>query len=91
MRDAAQSARVPVQFNRCGSMFCAYFSSEPVWNVSDAMRSDRTRFAKFFHAMLNQGIYFAPSQFEAGFISMAHSPSDIDKTVSAAAQVLKTL
>jgi glutamate-1-semialdehyde 2,1-aminomutase len=89
MKDAARSAGVPVQFNRCGSMFCAYFTSEPVHNLSDAMKSDRSRFAKYFHAMLSQGIYLAPSQFEAGFISTAHTPEDIDKTVRAAAKAMK--
>jgi glutamate-1-semialdehyde 2,1-aminomutase len=90
MRDAAKSAGVPVQFNRCGSMFCGYFTGEPVWNVADAMKSDRERFKKFFHAMLDSGIYLAPSQFEAGFLSTAHSEADIEKTVSAAARAMKS-
>jgi len=91
MRDAAKSAGVPVQFNQCGSMFCGYFTSQPVHNVADAMHSDRERFKKFFHGMIEEGIYFAPSQFEAGFLSTAHSAADIEKTVSAAAKVLRTL
>jgi glutamate-1-semialdehyde 2,1-aminomutase len=91
MRDAAKSAGVPVQFNCCGSMFCGYFTSEPVRNLADAMKSDRDRFKKYFHGMLNEGIYLAPSQFEAGFISTAHTREDIDKTVRAAAKVMKTL
>jgi glutamate-1-semialdehyde 2,1-aminomutase len=91
MRDVATSANVPVQFNSCGSMFCAYFTSEPVHNLADAMKSDRERFAKFFHGMLNEGIYFAPSQFEAGFISTAHTTVDIEKTVKAAAKILRGL
>jgi len=82
---------VPVQFNRCGSMFCAYFTSDPVHNLADAMKSDRSRFAAYFHGMLAEGVYFAPSQFEAGFLSTAHSSEDIDKTVGAAAKVMKTL
>jgi glutamate-1-semialdehyde 2,1-aminomutase len=90
-REAARNAGVPVQFNRCGSMFCAYFTSEPVQNLNDAMRSDRGRFAKFFHAMLEAGVYIAPSQFEAGFISTAHTEEDIDQTVAAAAKALKGL
>ena len=89
MKEAAGSAGVPVQFNRCGSMFCGYFTAEPVHNLSDAMKSDRARFAKYFHAMLAEGIYLAPSQFEAGFISTAHSREDIEKTVRAAAKALK--
>lgn len=91
MKDAARSAKIPVMFNRCGSMFCGYFTGEPVWNLADAMKSDRKRFKKFFHGMLAEGIYFAPSQFEAGFISAAHSPGDIEKTVEAAARVLRGL
>ncbi|HEY2083224.1 MAG TPA: glutamate-1-semialdehyde 2,1-aminomutase [Verrucomicrobiae bacterium] len=91
MRDAAKSADVPVQFISCGSMFCGYFTGEPVRNLADAMKSDRERFKKYFHGMLNEGIYFAPSQFEAGFISTAHTAEDIEKTVHAAAKVMKTL
>jgi glutamate-1-semialdehyde 2,1-aminomutase len=89
--DAAKSAGVPVVFNRCGSMFCGYFTSEPVWNLADAMKSDRERFKKFFHGMLEAGVYLAPSQFEAGFISIAHNEADLETTVSAAAAVLATL
>ena len=55
------------------------------------MKSDRERFAKYFHGMLEQGIYLAPSQFEAGFISTAHSVEDIEKTVKAARSVFATL
>jgi glutamate-1-semialdehyde 2,1-aminomutase len=88
MKDAAKSAGVPVQFNRCGSMFCAYFTDRPVWSLADAMKSDRARFAKFFHGMLAEGFYLAPSQFEAGFISTAHTAADIEQTIKAAAKVL---
>lgn len=90
-REAARRAGVPVQFNRCGSMFCAYFTSEPVRNLDDAMRSDRERFARFFRAMLEAGVYIAPSQFEAGFISTAHTEEDIDQTLAAAANALQAL
>jgi len=91
MKDAARSAGVPVQFNRCGSMFCGYFTSEPVHNLADAMKSDRERFKKCFHGMLAEGIYLAPSQFEAGFISTAHTVIDIELTVKAAAKAMKSL
>jgi len=91
MKDAAKSAKIPVQFNVCGSMFCSYFTSAPVHNVADAMKSDRERFKKFFHGMLDAGIYFAPSQFESGFISTAHTTADIEKTVRTAAKVMRTL
>jgi len=91
LKDAAAAAKVPVQFNRCGSMFCGYFTSGPVHNVADAMHSDRERFKRYFHGMLDEGVYLAPSQFEAGFISTAHTAADIDQTVRAAAKVLRTL
>jgi glutamate-1-semialdehyde 2,1-aminomutase len=91
MKDAAKSAGVPVTFNRCGSMFCGYFTGEPVWNLADAMKSDRERFKKFFHGMLAAGFYLAPSQFEAGFLSTAHGEADIEQTVNAAAKVMRKL
>jgi glutamate-1-semialdehyde 2,1-aminomutase len=91
MRDAAKSAKIPMSFNRCGSMFCGYFTGGPVWNLADAMKSDRERFKKFFHGMLDAGIYLAPSQFESGFISTAHTTADIGRTVKAAAKVLRGL
>ncbi|MBW8864650.1 MAG: glutamate-1-semialdehyde 2,1-aminomutase [Verrucomicrobia bacterium] len=88
---AARSAKIPVQFNRCGSMFCGYFTGEPVHNLADAMKSDRDRFKKYFHGLLDAGVYLAPSQFEAGFISTAHTAADIETTVRAAAKVLRTM
>jgi glutamate-1-semialdehyde 2,1-aminomutase len=91
MVDAAKSAGAAVTWQRLGSMFCGYFTVGPVWNLSDAMRSDRAKFARFFHGMLAEGVYLAPSQFEAGFISTAHTPDDIDATVRAAAKVLRTI
>jgi len=91
MKEAAKAAGVPMQFNVCGSMFCGYFTGEPVHNVADAMKSDREKFKKFFHGMLNAGVYLAPSQFEAGFLSTAHTVADIEMTVRAAAKVLRSL
>ena len=91
MKDAARAAGLPVTFQRIGSMFCGYFTDRPVFNLADAMNSDRARFAKYFHAMLAQGIYLAPSQFEAGFISAAHTEADIESTLRAAAKIFKTL
>lgn len=91
LKEAAKAAKVPVQFNRCGSMFCGYFSESPVHSLADAMKSDRERFKKYFHGMLNEGVYLAPSQFEAGFLSTAHTEADLDQTVRAAAKVLRTL
>jgi len=91
MKAAAQAAGVAVQFNRIGSMFCGYFTAEPVHNLAGAMKSDRVRFAKYFHAMLKRAIYLAPSQFEAGFISTAHTMEDIQKTVAAARESFSEL
>ena len=87
----AEAARIPVRFQRIGSMFCAYFTDRPVWNLDDAMRSDRARFARFFHGMLERGVYLAPSQFEAGFLSTAHTPEDIATTVRVAETVFASL
>ena len=71
-------------------MFCCYFTSHRVERLADAMTCDRQRFAKFFHGMLNRGVYLAPSQFEAGFISAAHTVSDIDATIECATEVMET-
>ena len=91
MVGVAKATQIPIQFQRIGSMFCGYFTEHPVWNLADAMRSDRTRFARFFHGMLDRGVYLAPSQFEAGFISTAHTSAEIEATIRAAEAVLKTL
>jgi glutamate-1-semialdehyde 2,1-aminomutase len=91
LREAARSAGLPSRVNRAGSMFCAYFTDQPVNNLADAMKSDRDRFARFFRGMLEEGIYLAPSQFEAGFLSLAHTPEDVDRTVAATAKVLQSL
>jgi glutamate-1-semialdehyde 2,1-aminomutase len=91
MKKAARNANIPVQFIRIGSMFCGYFTEKPVHNLGDATSSDRARFGKFFHSMLGGGIYLAPSQFESGFISTAHTTQDIDATVAAAERALKSL
>jgi glutamate-1-semialdehyde 2,1-aminomutase len=91
MKETAKAARVPMQFNRVGSMFCGYFTEAPVSNLADALKSDRARFAKFFHGMLEQGIYLAPSQFEAGFLSTAHTAEDVEKTLKAARVALSAV
>jgi glutamate-1-semialdehyde 2,1-aminomutase len=78
----AACANRPLTFQRIGSMFCLYFQEGPVRHLAEAMGSDRARFAKFFHGCLEDGVYFAPSQFEAGFLSTAHTPADLE-TVAA--------
>ncbi len=79
---AAPPAGVTV--NRVGSMFTFFFTDEPVTDWDSAARSDKAKFGRFFHHMLERGVYLAPSQFEAGFVSAAHSEADIERTVSAA-------
>ena len=87
-RAALKKAGRNYVFQRIGSMFCLYFTEGEVWNLADAMRSDKAGFARYFHACLEAGVYFAPSQFEAGFISLAHSHADLEKTAEIAAREL---
>ncbi|MCE5312147.1 MAG: glutamate-1-semialdehyde 2,1-aminomutase [Nitrospiraceae bacterium] len=89
LRDAAAKAKVPTRFYRAGTMFCTYFTDSEVYDYETAKLADTAKFGRFFINMLNRGIYLAPSQFEAGFMSLAHTASDIDKTVSAAFDSLK--
>jgi glutamate-1-semialdehyde 2,1-aminomutase len=84
MTEAAREAGVTTFSNRVGSMFTTFFTSEPVSDWATANRSDREAFARFFHAMLDEGVYLAPSQFEAAFISAAHSDEIIERTIEAA-------
>jgi glutamate-1-semialdehyde 2,1-aminomutase len=91
MQQAAQNANLDVTFQRCGSMFCGYFGHHPVFNLGDAMKCDRNLFTRYFHGMLERGVYVAPSQFEAGFLSVAHSEEDIDRTIDAAEQSMKNI
>ena len=74
-----------------GGMFGLYFAESPPHTYDDIMASDRERFKQFFHLMLAQGIYFGPSAFEAGFVSAAHTPEDIDQTILAANQAFEKL
>mgnify|MGYP003886916081 CR=1 FL=1 len=83
MKSAAESAGIPVRFQRIGSMFCGYFTKSEVHNLSDAMSSDRDRFAKYFHGMLENGVYLPPSAFESYFLNDALSYEDLDRTVEA--------
>lgn len=84
LTQAAHDAGVPVFSTRVGSMMCVFFTSGPVTDEASAKRSDVQSFATYFRAMLARGVYLAPSQFEAGFVSLAHSDEDIERTVSAA-------
>jgi glutamate-1-semialdehyde 2,1-aminomutase len=87
-RTAQLTANPPagVTVNRVGSMFTFFFTPEPVIDFESAKRSDVGRFKQFFHFMLDRGIYLAPSQFEAGFVSAAHTEADITRTVETARQ-----
>lgn len=82
--EAARSAGVPIYQTQVGTMFCTYFAEETVTNWATASRSDTGRFGRFFQAMLEEGVYIAPSQFEAGFTSLAHSDDVIKATIDAA-------
>jgi glutamate-1-semialdehyde 2,1-aminomutase len=87
-RAALKRAGKDYVFQRIGSMFCLYFTSGEVWNLADAQRSDKAAFARYFHACLDGGVYFAPSQFEAGFLSLAHTPDDLAQTAEVVARAL---
>ncbi|MCB1098015.1 MAG: glutamate-1-semialdehyde 2,1-aminomutase [Verrucomicrobiae bacterium] len=91
MRGALATAGLPWTFHRIGSMFCLFFAEGAVQNLEDAMRVDKAAFAKFFHTCLDHGVYFAPSPYETGFISVAHSSEDIATTVAVAEQALMAL
>lgn len=81
---AAAEAKVPVQVNRVGSMLTVFFSARPVLDAASARACDTKRFAAFFHAMLENGVYLPPSQFEAAFLSTAHTDDDVEATLRAA-------
>jgi glutamate-1-semialdehyde 2,1-aminomutase len=91
MLQIAQETGHPACAGQISGMFGFFFNSGPVHNYEDAKKSDLNKFAHFHRGMLEQGIYFAPSQFEAGFTSLAHTPADIDRTLEAARIVLSTL
>ncbi|HKN10244.1 MAG TPA: aspartate aminotransferase family protein, partial [Pseudomonadota bacterium] len=76
--------------NRVGSLLTMFLGVERVTDAQQARRSDRGMFAKFFHAMLDRGIYIPPSQFEAMFVSLSHSEADLDNTIAAARESLLT-
>jgi glutamate-1-semialdehyde 2,1-aminomutase len=81
---AAQDQGVTYTTNRVGSMFTGFFCSGPIDDYESAKRADTRRYATFFRALLERGVYVAPSQFEAGFVSLAHTEADIDATLDAA-------
>jgi glutamate-1-semialdehyde 2,1-aminomutase len=88
LADAARAAAVPMQVNAFGSLVTPFFTSEPVRDLSSALKADTVAYGKFFNGMLARGVYPPPSQFEAWFLSGAHSENDVEKTVKAARAAL---
>jgi len=92
IEQAAKDANIPMAFSQAGGMFGFFFTNEATVSRFDQVTAcDIEAFKKFFHQMLERGVYLAPSAYEAGFISAAHSTTDIDKTIAAAAESLKAL
>src|SRR3984893_13597861 len=89
LRGAAERAGVTAQVNAIGSLATMFFGEQPVRNYSDAKKSDTKRYGEFFRNMLERGIFLAPSQYEALFVSAAHTDADIDRTLAAASESLK--
>ncbi len=89
--NAAKMAGYPIFSTRVGSMFCTFFSKDEVHDWPTASKCDTKAFAKYFLGMLDEGVYLAPSQFETAFVSAAHSDSDIEKTIAAAARCFKLI
>lgn len=90
-RRNAEEAGIPCQINRVGSMMSLFFTSQPVINFATAKTSDTKRFARYFQKLLDLGVFIAPSQFEGMFISTAHTQEDLDRTVEAQREALKSL
>ena len=87
-REAIAKTKQNLTFHRIGSMFCLFFGSGPIGDLAAAKQSDTKRFAAFFHYCLKNGVYFAPSQFETGFISTAHTTADIETTAAVVSDAL---
>jgi glutamate-1-semialdehyde 2,1-aminomutase len=92
LNEAARAAKIPFVTTSVGGMFGLYFNvADQIETYADVMRSDAERFAKFFHLLLDEGVYLAPSAFEAGFVSAAHTDQDINETVVIAARAFAKL
>ncbi|HEX7957738.1 MAG TPA: hypothetical protein VF508_12380, partial [Pyrinomonadaceae bacterium] len=91
MAEAAREAGAVTVTNRVGSMFTTFFNGSEVYDWPTAAGSDRERYGKFFHAMLEEGVYLAPSQFEAAFIGTAHTDDLLGRTVEAARRAFRAL
>ena len=88
---AFQKVEMPATINRVGSMFTGFFNPGPVTGLAHAEGSDTEMYGRYFHAMQERGVYIAPSQFEAGFVSTAHTEADIDATIAKAGDALRNL
>jgi glutamate-1-semialdehyde 2,1-aminomutase len=91
IRDAARKSGISVQVDRVGSVFGMFFNDNPVNNMGDARSCDLDRFTRYYNAMLEQGIYMAPSQFESSFVSTAHRDEQINKTIQAIQSVFNRI
>lgn len=91
VREALNEISLDLTFNRVGSMFCLFFTEDKIENVDDVKNADFDSFRKFFWSALEKGVYFAPSQYEAGFISLAHAADDIAKTAEVTRKALKEI
>lgn len=91
IQEAAGHSGIPIIVNQIGSMFTVFFTNQPVTDADSARTSDTARYARFFHHMLSQGVYLAPSQFEACFVSMAHAKREVQKTIDAAQRALQNI
>lgn len=91
LKEAFEEAGVPHFMTRVGSMMCIFFTDSEVYDYATAAKSDTELYARYFWGMIEEGCYFAPSQFEAAFVSVAHTEPDIEKTVEAARKVLKKI
>jgi glutamate-1-semialdehyde 2,1-aminomutase len=89
MRESAARLGIPFTADSAGSMFGYFFRAEPVRSFADARASDVALFRRFFHAALSLGVYFAPSPFEAGFLSAAHGDAEIDATLERVERALR--
>ncbi|MDI3339497.1 MAG: glutamate-1-semialdehyde 2,1-aminomutase [Sphaerobacter sp.] len=89
LTQAAAAAGVPLTVNRVGSMLTGFFAEGPVTDYESATRADTARYARFHRAMLRRGVYLAPSQFEAAFVSLAHTDEDLERTAAAAAEAMR--
>jgi len=92
LKERASQAGIALSTNSVGGMFGLFFTDQPqVTSFAQVMQCDQNLFKRFFHAMLDEGVYLAPSAFEAGFVSIAHSDKDLDKTLDTAEAIFKRL